>query len=210
MCAAMAARGVAWHAILRAALPARRVRLADAMHGTFIGVLMCATLPARLGEPSRSLIVARRIGRPLETLPVVLGTIVSQTLLNLLALAGLGAVMFTSVDLFNGRHSALIASPSGRRARGARCWRPLLLGRRGGPRARSASQLPQTRVARDAAAPARRAARVPPAAPGGGRASAQFGAWMLQCASCYVLLIALGLDHRAGMAAAAGSCSRST
>ena len=48
---------------------------------------MSATLPARLGEPSRALIVARRLGRARETLPVVLGTIVSQTLLNLLALA---------------------------------------------------------------------------------------------------------------------------
>ena len=55
MCAAMAARGIAWHAILRAALPRSHVRRADAMHGTFIGVLMSATLPARLGEPSRSL-----------------------------------------------------------------------------------------------------------------------------------------------------------
>ncbi|HLW93759.1 MAG TPA: lysylphosphatidylglycerol synthase domain-containing protein, partial [Solirubrobacteraceae bacterium] len=34
--------------------------------------------------------------------------------------------------------------------------------------------------------------------------SAQLGAWFLQCASCYALLIALGLDNRAGMAAAAG------
>jgi phosphatidylinositol alpha-mannosyltransferase len=34
--------------------------------------------------------------------------------------------------------------------------------------------------------------------------TAQLGAWALQCASCYVLLIALGLDHRAGLAAAAG------
>jgi len=109
MCAAMAARGIAWHAILRAALPHSRVKRSDAMQGTFIGVLMSATLPARLGEPSRSLIVARRIGRPVETLPVVLGTIVSQTLLNLLALAILGTVMFSSVDIFNGHHSALIA-----------------------------------------------------------------------------------------------------
>jgi phosphatidylinositol alpha-mannosyltransferase len=34
--------------------------------------------------------------------------------------------------------------------------------------------------------------------------TAQLGAWALQCASCYVLLVALGLDHRAGLAAAAG------
>ena len=69
------------------------------MQGTFIGVLMSATLPARLGEPSRALIVARRLGRARETLPVVLGTMVSQTLLNLLALAILGVVMFSSVNL---------------------------------------------------------------------------------------------------------------
>src|SRR6202043_3604013 len=48
MCAAMAARGIAWHAILQAALPRARVRYADAMQGTFIRVLMSATLPARL------------------------------------------------------------------------------------------------------------------------------------------------------------------
>ena len=67
-----------------------RVRLSDAMQGTFIGVLMSSTLPARLGEPSRALVVARRTGRPRENLPVVLGTLVSQTLLNIVALAILG------------------------------------------------------------------------------------------------------------------------
>ena len=58
----------------------RRAKRRDAMQGTFIGVLMSSTLPARLGEPSRALIVARRLGRARETLPVVLGTMVSQTL----------------------------------------------------------------------------------------------------------------------------------
>ena len=56
-----------------------------------IGVLMSATLPARLGEPSRALIVARRLGRMRDRFPVVLGTMVSQTLLNILALVVLGA-----------------------------------------------------------------------------------------------------------------------
>ena len=36
----------------------------DAMQGTMIGVLMSSTLPARLGEPARALVVARRTGRP--------------------------------------------------------------------------------------------------------------------------------------------------
>ena len=86
MCASMFARAIAWHAILACAPTWRRARRRDAMQGTFIGVLMSSTLPARLGEPSRALIVARRLGRARETLPVVLGTMVSQTILNLLAL----------------------------------------------------------------------------------------------------------------------------
>ena len=205
MCAAMAARGIAWHAILRAALPGSRVRRADAMQGTFIGVLMSATLPARLGEPSRSLIVARRVGRPTETFPIVLGTIVSQTLLNLLALAGLGAVMFTSVDLFNGRHTALIAVAVGPAVLAALILAaPLILGRRGGPSRsmRLEAFRTQLRLVLIRLRAGMRVFREPRL--GAIAVSAQLGAWMLQCASCYVLLIALGLDHRAGLAAAAG------
>src|SRR5690349_10643967 len=73
MCLSMVVRGFAWHAILRAALPGVAVKRRDALQGTFIGVLMSATLPARLGEPSRALIVARRLGRARDRLPVVLG-----------------------------------------------------------------------------------------------------------------------------------------
>src|SRR5580704_6421430 len=69
---------------------------------------MSSTLPARLGEPSRALVVARRTGNPRENLPVVLGTVVSQTLLNILALIVLGAIMFSSVDFFNGHQNALV------------------------------------------------------------------------------------------------------
>ena len=63
MCLSMLWRAVAWWAILRAALPEALPRLVDAIQGTTIGVLMSATLPARLGEPSRALVVARRLGR---------------------------------------------------------------------------------------------------------------------------------------------------
>ena len=104
-------------------MPDALPRLADAMQGTTIGVLMSATLPARLGEPSRALIVARRLGRPRERLPAVLGTLVSQTLLNVLALVILGAVMFTTIGLFAGRQQALVwyaLAPFGVLLRGAR------------------------------------------------------------------------------------------
>ncbi len=73
MCASMLLRAVSWHAILKAALPEARPRMVDAVQGTTIGVLMSATLPARLGEPSRALVVARRLGRARDRLPVVLG-----------------------------------------------------------------------------------------------------------------------------------------
>ena len=89
--------------------PRRACGARDALQGTFIGVLMSATLPARLGEPSRALIVARRTGRPRENLPTVVGSIVSQTLLNVVALVGLGIVMFSTVDLFSQRQRGSVA-----------------------------------------------------------------------------------------------------
>jgi phosphatidylinositol alpha-mannosyltransferase len=205
MCSAMAVRGLAWHAILRAALPHSRVRRSDAMQGTFIGVLMSATLPARLGEPARSLIVARRIGRPLETLPVVLGTIVSQSLLNLVALAALGAVMFSTVDISGGQHSALIAVAVAPAALVAAIMIAALLIRRSGQE--SASQRRAALIARLQATTLRvrvgmRVFREPRLAVVA--AVAQLGAWALQYASCYVLLLAFGLGSRTGLAAAAG------
>src|SRR5213076_2199403 len=57
---------------------------------------------------SRALVVARRTGRPREHLPTVIGTIVSQTLLNVAALVVLGVVMFSTVSVFSERHRALV------------------------------------------------------------------------------------------------------
>ena len=45
---------------------------------------------------------------PRPTLPAVLGTLISQTLLNLLALAILGVAMFSTIGLFAGRQQALL------------------------------------------------------------------------------------------------------
>jgi len=204
MSLSMVLRAVSWHAILRAALPAARPRLADAFQGTSIGVLMSATLPARLGEPSRALIVARRLGRPRELLPAVLGTLVSQTLLNLLALAVLGAVMFQTVGLFAGRQSALLlyaiapfavlcavlVAPallrSGRPSRSQRVQGWMLAARRALTRVRSGlTVFRRPRLGAIATA-------------------AQLAAWALQWLACYVLLEALGLHAEgAGIGAAA-------
>ena len=101
-------RAVSWFHIVRAALPDQPVKRRTILSATSIGVLMSATLPARLGEPSRALIVARRIGRMRESLPVVAGTLVSQTLLNLLALFLLAVVVVGSNDILRGREGVLL------------------------------------------------------------------------------------------------------
>jgi phosphatidylinositol alpha-mannosyltransferase len=204
MCSAMVMRGFSWNAILRAALPDARIRLADAMQGTFIGVLMSSTLPARLGEPSRALVVARRTGRPRDNLPVVLGTVVSQTLLNIVALVVLGAIMFSSVDLFSGHQNALLfAAIAPLILLTVVLLAPVLLrhgkdGSRGGRLHALLTQATRAMTRVRAGLAVFRRPRL-----GATAALCQFAAWGLQCLSCYILLVALGIDHQTGFAAAA-------
>ena len=204
MCASMVLRAFSWYAILRAALPHARVRLSDAMQGTFIGVLMSSTLPARLGEPSRALVVARRTGRPRENLPVVLGTLVSQTLLNIVALAILGAVMFSSVNLFNGHQNGLLfAAIAPLTLLVLVLLAPVVLRASSGHSrfARLHTAVGQVRRAMTRVRAGLAVFRRPRL--GAIATGAQLSAWALQWLSCYVLLVALGLNHQAGIAAAA-------
>jgi phosphatidylinositol alpha-mannosyltransferase len=203
MCVSMFVRGIAWHAILKAAPTWRPARRRDALQATFIGVLMSATLPARLGEPSRALIVARRIGRARETLPVVLGTMVSQTLLNLLALAILGGVMFSSVDFAGSHTGALLAvalSPLALLV--GLVLAPVLVPPAAISRSRRlASVLASTRAALVRVRAGLSVFRQPRQA--AIATAIQLAAWALQCASCYLLLMALGLSGQVGFGAAA-------
>ncbi len=203
MCAAMFVRALAWHAILVAAPTWRRAKRRDAMQGTFIGVLMSSTLPARLGEPSRALIVSRRLGRARETLPVVLGTMVSQTLLNLLALAVLGGVSLSSISLLDGHDRALLLiALAPLAALFAVLVAPALIP----PAAASRSRRLQALLAalRRAVLRLRDGLRVFRQPRRAGLATVtQLGAWGLQWMSCWLLLLALGLGSQAGAGAAA-------
>jgi phosphatidylinositol alpha-mannosyltransferase len=202
MCGAMVFRAFSWHAILRAALPRARIRLSDAAQGTFIGVLMSSTLPARLGEPARALVVARRTGRPRESLPVVLGTLVSQTLLNIVALAILGAIMFSSVDLFNGHQNALLFAAIAPVALLALVLlSPVILRGAGSRFGRLQALLDQARRGMARVRAGLTVFRKPRL--GSIAAAAQLSAWALQLLSCYLLLDALGLSNQAGIGAAA-------
>jgi phosphatidylinositol alpha-mannosyltransferase len=200
MALSLIVRAFAWFWITKSALPRASVRRRDVTSATMIGVLMSATLPARLGEPARAMVLARRTGRTRESFPVLLGTLVSQTALNIVALILLGVIIVSSTDLFHSSSErlflismapllilvALVLAPvvvrqngSGRVARVVGAIRGALLQVRTG-----------LGVFRDP--------RRGPLA-----AIFQLGAWALQLAACWALFAALGLDDRVGIGAAA-------
>jgi phosphatidylinositol alpha-mannosyltransferase len=163
-----------------------------------------AVLPGRVGEPTRVLVLTRRLdGRARRLLPIVAGTVVSQTLMNLLALVALAAVTFTAVPLLHGRVAGLAAAlavPLAVCALVIAGPRLLALGLRSrSPRVRriaaaSARMLDLARQGlRVFATPRHAAAAV----------SAQLLAWTLQWLACYAVVLALGLQSRASPATAA-------
>ena len=203
MSLSMLLRAISWHAILHAALPERPLTQLDTLRATAIGVLMSSTLPARLGEPARAIVISRRAGRPRETMPTVVGTLVSQTVLNVVALLVLAAIALSSVPIFDQRHGALVAvvlvpvvllaivlivpavlaaSGSERFGRTRAVIRPLLKAAR-----QVRSGLRVFTHPRD----------------GSVALVAQLSAWALQALACYLLLLAIGLDGRTGIGAAA-------
>jgi phosphatidylinositol alpha-mannosyltransferase len=204
--ASMILRALSWYEIVRAALPERPVKRRTVFSGTVIGVLMSATLPARLGEPSRALIVARRLGRMRETLPVVAGTLVSQTLSNLLALMLPGVIVLGTSDVLRGREMAIVLFslvPFGLAA--VVLILPSVLassdrrvGSRGGVLGRlvreAAAALLRLRKGLMVFRQARSAVWA---------TSAQLAAWGLQLLGAFALMLALGLEGQGGLGAAA-------
>ncbi len=193
-------RAASWYGIVRAALVNRPVRRRDVTSATMIGVLMSATLPARLGEPARAMTLARRVGRMRETFPVLLGTLVSQTLLNIVALALLGVIIVSTTDLFHSSTEKLFVFSFAPLALLLLVLLGPALMRRNG----------NGRLARIGAATHRallqvRAGLAVFRKPRYGLAASamQLTAWAIQLAACWALLAALGLSGRAGIGAAA-------
>jgi len=204
MSLAMLMRSVSWHQTLRAALPQTPMPWAPVVRALMIGVMASALVPGRIGEPSRVLVLARRLeGRTSRLLPIVAGTVFSQTLINLLALVILLAVSFTSVPLPSG-HLAAIASalalPLALCALVIAGPRLLALGRR--------SRWPRVATAANTVSRMLQLARqglVVFARPRYGSTAIAFQllAWALQWLACYMVILALGLESQAGPVAAA-------
>lgn len=203
-CALMASslffRAASWYWIARAALPNRPIRRRDVTSATMIGVLMSATLPARLGEPARALTLARRSGRMRETFPVLLGTLVSQTMLNLVALVLLGVIIVSTTPLFHsGTKQLFLFSLVPLLILVVVLVAPLLMRRNGNGRlARLGSAVHRALIQVRAGLAVFRDPRH-----GSSAAAAQLTAWAIQLAACWALLYALGLDGKAGIGAAA-------
>jgi phosphatidylinositol alpha-mannosyltransferase len=200
MTSAMFARAASWVAIARAALPGRSVRRRDVTSATMIGVLMSATLPARLGEPARAMVLSRRVGRMRETFPILIGTLVSQTALNILALILLGGIIVSTTDLFQASTQKLfLVSTAPLLVLLAVLMAPSLVRVNGQGRIARA-----IKAVRGAAQQARKGLSVFRDPRKGTFATvAQLGAWFLQLASCWALFAALGLDHQVAIGAAA-------
>jgi phosphatidyl-myo-inositol alpha-mannosyltransferase len=204
MALSLAMRSVSWHQVLRAALPQTPIRWPPVVRATMIGVMGSAVFPGRIGEPSRVLVLSRRLDGPTRRhLPVVAGTVFSQTLINLLALAILLAITFTSVPLLHGK----LAGAAGALAV------PLVIVVLvvSGPRLLAlASHSRSRRVVRVGETVARlltlaRQGLVVFARPRFGATAIGFQllAWALQWLACYCVLLALGLQSDGGLAAAA-------
>ncbi len=198
-------RAASWHEILRAALPDTAIHWLAVTRATMIGVMASAVFPGRLGEPTRIFVLSRRLeGSSRQILPIVTGTVFSQTLINLLALAILAAVTFTSVPLLHGHLSgalAVLAVPLVLFALVLFGPRLLRLGARSRSLRTRGVSLTIARLLRLA-----RRGLVVFVTPRHGFASiaAQLMAWALQWLACYSLTLALSLPvHPALVASAA-------
>jgi phosphatidylinositol alpha-mannosyltransferase len=200
MIVSMMLRAASWYAIARAAMPHSPLRRRDVTSATMIGVLMSATLPARLGEPARAMVLARRTGRMRFTFPVLLGTLVSQTVLNIAALALLGVIIVASTDLFHSASTKLfVFSLAPLVALLVVLLAPLVVRRPKGTgrlaRVSEAIRAALLRVRRGLSV-----FRDPRY--GSIAATAQLAAWGVQLSACAVLFEALGM-HGVGIGAAA-------
>jgi phosphatidylinositol alpha-mannosyltransferase len=185
---AMVFRAMAWLLMLRTALPGAHISVWRVLRATMIGVMGSALAPGRAGEPARVWLVTRGIeveGR----VATVVGTLVSQTLLNLVALATLAITVALDTGLPRWKLSGLevLAVPV------AICV-IVLVGARVARSGRVARQLAALRTGLGVFRPLRRGLAI---------AGLQLGAWALQCLAVYTLLLALHLHVRAPLVTAA-------
>ncbi len=196
------ARGESWYVAIREALPSPRVGRFTVTRVMLIGMFGSSVAPGRLGEAARAWLIARHAGGARGTLATVLGTLLTQILLNVLALLILAAVALAG-GAIPGAHAvaiipvvalpvvALIALPFMPRILRAVAHDRNHWGRMLNWAARQVGDLDR------GVAVFRR--------PGSAIHSGgfQLGGWVLQTGACYAVILAFGLQNRANIATAA-------
>jgi phosphatidylinositol alpha-mannosyltransferase len=131
---------------------------------------------------------------------VIVGTLVSQTALNIVALLILGAIIVSTTPLFHsGTKQLFLFSLVPLVVLVVVLVAPLLMRRNGNGRlARLGAAIHRALIQVRAGLAVFRDPRY-----GTSAAAAQLGAWAIQLAACWALLYALGLDGKAGIGAAA-------
>ena len=202
MAASMVFRSEAWYAVLTPALPDRDIRRADVTRATMIGVFMSAVLPGRVGEAGRAIVLSRRLGRVSRQLPVVVGTLFSQTLLNVLGLFAVAAIAIAGAPALEAQAGAMILLIVVPLALLVFVVLGPWLAERWSPRRPVLQRAATTLAVR--LAELRRGLLVFRRASATSHAlSVQLAAWALQLLSVYALLVAFRLDDQVGLAAAA-------
>ncbi len=196
-------RAASWHEALRAALPDTRIAWIAVVRATMIGVMASAVFPGRIGEPTRIVVLSRRLeGSQRRLLAIVTGTVFSQTLINLLALAILASITFSSIPV-HGRFAAILAVAAVPLALCAL----VLLGPgllRIGRRSRSLRlRLAAASIARLLGLARQGLAVFVTPRHGIAAVTAQLCAWLLQWLACYAVLLALGVPAHPTLVAAA-------
>ncbi len=203
--AAFFARSESWFSALRTALPdCCAVERPAVARSLMIGVAASTVAPARAGEAVRTLLMSRRIGGGRCT--TVIGTVVAQTICNVVALALLAVIVVTSSST-RGLHLAtvgiavatpiLIVLALAALTRVLRTIWPSSHSHRAGPVARAGLWL--QRQMSGAGRGLKMFAKPSTLAHAGGF---QLLAWALQCFACFAAMQALHL-HTSPAAAAA-------
>jgi phosphatidylinositol alpha-mannosyltransferase len=207
MAAAFYGRAESWFAVLVAAVAdrtyERRLDRPTVRRALLIGMAGSAVAPGRLGEAARAWVVARRLGQPSRSFAVVVGTVISQTFLNLAALGILAVVAVLDAALAQARVEAIaVAALLPTVLMVVISAGPRVLRRLGGldrnwMRGAATWALDQLLRGREGLAVFRKPL------PALHATASQMAAWTLQLAACYATALALGLQDHLNVAAAA-------
>jgi phosphatidylinositol alpha-mannosyltransferase len=203
MVGTFAARSESWYAAIRAAFPDIPIARQTVFGVLVIGMFGSSVAPGRLGEAARAWLIARHTGGPRSALSTVIGTLVSQTLLNVLALGALAVIALAGGSIPGAHVSSillLVAVPvllallllsapglvrKAAAGRGGAIGRlTMWLVRQLGDVGRGLNVFRRRRSAAHSA-------------------GLQLLGWALQTGACYAVILSLGLEHRAGIATAA-------